>query len=49
MEQKPVRKYNTQQVSTGTAQPVEDALTVEVMLSIYVNGRPTSHHHTTGR
>ena len=49
MEQKPVRRYNAHKVVQGTAQPVEDALTVEVMLSIYVNGEPfTITMHTPG-
>ena len=49
MEQKPVRRYNAHKVVQGTAQPVEDPLTVEVMLSIYVNGEPyTITMHTPG-
>lgn len=49
MEQKPVRRYNGHKVVQGTAQPVEDPLTVEVMLSIYVNGQPyTITMHTPG-
>jgi FdhD protein len=49
MKQQPVRKYAAQKVVEGQPTVVEDALTVEVMLSIYINGEPfTITMHTPG-
>lgn len=49
MEQQPVRRYHARKVKQASTESVEDALTVEVMLSIFVNGEPyTITMHTPG-